>query len=227
MASPENLGSLYFSAAAWALEMVGLEMMIGLALSEARLKRTLSASPGLEASAAYVSQLERASRCTRPMRPAPITPACAAHGHRTGTACTPHGIACAPHGIACAPHGIACAPHVHRMCTACASHVHRMCITSRAVSPTLRTPSDRAMPTAPRWAAEVLERHELGSCSAWTTASAIATVHTRMPRGAMARADGACPERADLRNAAATGGKARDNPSVKSQPPVGHVSKLA
>ena len=39
MASPENLGSLYFSAAAWALEMVGLEMMIGLALSEARLKR--------------------------------------------------------------------------------------------------------------------------------------------------------------------------------------------
>ena len=37
MASPENLGSLYFSAAAWALETVGLEMMIGLALSKARL----------------------------------------------------------------------------------------------------------------------------------------------------------------------------------------------
>ena len=37
MASPENLGSLYFSAAALALETVGLEMMIGLALSKARL----------------------------------------------------------------------------------------------------------------------------------------------------------------------------------------------
>ena len=62
------------------------------------------------------------------------------------------------------------------------------------------------MPTAPRWAAEVLERHEPGSCSAWTTASAIATVHTRMPRGAMAK--GTCRRSgADLRYAAATGGK--------------------
>ena len=36
MASPENLGSLYLSAAAFALETVGLEMITGLALSNAR-----------------------------------------------------------------------------------------------------------------------------------------------------------------------------------------------
>jgi|TARA_B110001469_G_C9560895_1_gene278212 hypothetical protein len=44
MASPENLGSLYFSAAALALEMVGLEMITGLALSMVRLKRGRSRS---------------------------------------------------------------------------------------------------------------------------------------------------------------------------------------
>ena len=52
IASAVNEGSLYFSAAACALEMVGLEMMIGLAFS----------------------QLASASRCTMPMRPAPMMP---------------------------------------------------------------------------------------------------------------------------------------------------------
>ena len=45
MASPENLGSLYFSAAAWALEMVGLEMMIGLALCPRRGLTRVSSRP--------------------------------------------------------------------------------------------------------------------------------------------------------------------------------------
>ena len=147
MASPENLGSLYFSAAAWALEMVGLEMMIGLALSEVRaqasewqdLPGTLSAGPGFEpcvgprfeVATTHVSQLERASRCTRPMRPAPITPACAAHGHRTGTACTPH--------------GIACASHVHRMSITCASHVHHIaCGLTDVENPVGQSHADRA-----------------------------------------------------------------------------------
>ena len=42
MASPENLGSLYLSAAALAFETVGLEMITGLALSKARLRRVSS-----------------------------------------------------------------------------------------------------------------------------------------------------------------------------------------
>ena len=74
--------------------------------------------------------------------------------------------------------GIAWASHAHRM----ALRVHRV----RALSPTLSTPSARAMPTAPRWAAETLDRHVPGSCSA-STASAMAATHTRKPRAAMAK----------------------------------------
>ena len=52
MASPENLGSLYLSAAALALETVGLEMITGLALSKARL-RGVSSRPACGDPACY------------------------------------------------------------------------------------------------------------------------------------------------------------------------------
>ena len=104
MASPEYLGSLYFSAAALALATVGLEMITGLALSNARrntceqqtcLGGTLRAIRRLGALSAHVSQLASASRCTMPMRPAPITPACV----QVGIACT-HRVALHMHRIA-------------------------------------------------------------------------------------------------------------------------------
>ena len=52
MASLENLGSLYLSAAALALEMVGLEMITGLALPKARL-RGVSSRPACGDPACY------------------------------------------------------------------------------------------------------------------------------------------------------------------------------
>ena len=70
--------------------------------------------------------------------------------------------------------------HVCRWASQAHAAWHCMCIASHLVSPTFSTPSARAMPTGPRRAAETLERHAPGSCSASAaTASAIAATLRR------------------------------------------------
>ena len=124
MASPENLGSLYFSAAAWALEMVGLEMMIGLALSEVRaqasewqdLPGTLSAivkgsRPCLLVGVGGLCGIRLAAREGLEM-------------HETDAPGADHACMCS----AWTSHGYRMHTAWHRMCITCASHEHHMCI---------------------------------------------------------------------------------------------------
>ena len=117
MASPENLGSLYFSAAAWALEMVGLEMMIGLALSEVRAQASeWQDLPGTLSAIVKGSRPCLLVRGWRPLR----------HTSRSSRGPRDARDRCARRRsrLHVQRMDIARVSHAHRM----ASHVHHMCI---------------------------------------------------------------------------------------------------